>query len=127
MVAAFVEVLQKVVVGCQVNAFEVIIPYNLRNTACTVFIESIEGEFLDLSSTEVSIVVLGDDILDKMVFCFGYLAIGSFPNQHDKVLQEAYLLDVQLLSLDGERVHRDRMLFGIADVLAIDIVAESFV
>ena len=127
MVAAFVEVLQKVVVGCQVNAFEVVVSHNLRNTARAVFIECVERKFLDLSCSEVSIVVLGDDILNQMVFRFGYLAVGSFPDKHDKVLQEANLLDIQLLSLDGERVHRDRMLFGIADVLTIDIVTESFV
>lgn len=73
------------------------------------------------------IVVLRDNILDKMVFRFGYPAIGSFPDKHDKILQEANLLDIQLLSLYGKRVHRDRMLLGITDVLAVDIVAESFV
>ena len=49
MVAALIEVLQKIVVGSQVNAVEVVVPYNLWNTLGAVFIEGVEREFLDLS------------------------------------------------------------------------------
>ena len=45
----------------------------------------------------------------------------------EKIRQEANLLDIQLLSLDGKGVHRDRMLVGIADILASDILAESLI
>ena len=127
MVAAPVEVLQKVVVGCQVNAFEVVVSHNLWNTLSAVFIEGVEREFLDLSQTEVGIIILGDDILNQMVFRLGYLAIGSFPDKHDKVLQEAYLLDIQFLAVNGEGVHRDRMLLGVTDILAVDVIAKSFI
>ena len=49
MVAALVEVLQKVVVGCQVNAFEMVVSHNLWNTLSAVFIEGIERKFLNRS------------------------------------------------------------------------------
>ena len=127
MVAALVEVLQKVVVGCQVNAFEVVVSHNFWNTLSAVFIEGVEREFLNLPQTEVGIIILRNDILNQMVFRLGYLAIGSFPDKHDKVLQEAYLLDIQFLAVDGEGVHRDRMLLGVTDILAVDVIAKSFI
>ena len=127
VVATSVEVLQKIVVGRQVNAFELVVLHNLRYTLGAIFIEGVERELLDLPCTEVGIVVVCDDILNQMVFCLCYPAIGSLPNQHDKVLQEANLLDVQLLPVDGKGIHRDRVLLSVADILAVDIVAESFI
>ena len=62
-----------------------------------------------------------------MVFRLGYLAVGSFPYQHNKVLQEANLLDVQFLTIDSKGVHRDRMFLRVANILAVDIIAESFI
>ena len=127
VVATSVEVLQKIVVGRQVNAFELVVPHNLRNTLGAVFIEGVERELLDFPCTEVGIVVVCDDILNEMVFRLRYPAVGSLPYQHDKVLQEANLLDVQLLPVDGKGIHRDRVLLRVADILAIDIVAEPFI
>ena len=75
----------------------------------------------------MGIIVFGDNILNKMVFRFRYPAVGSLPYQHDKVLQEANLLDVQLLSLDGKGIHCDRIFLGVADVLTVDIIAKSLV
>ena len=76
---------------------------------------------------EVFIEVFRDNLLYETVFRLGDFTLGSFPDEHDQILQEAYLLNVQLLTLDGKRVHCDWMLVCIADILATDIFAESFV
>ena len=82
---------------------------------------------IPMESSEVGFIVFLDTLLDKLLLNLCRYSIVSFPYQHNEVLQEVHLLDVQLLLLDAERVHRDRILLGIADVLASYIVTESFV
>ena len=127
MTTALVEVLQQIVVGCQVNSCQVVLLYNLRNTDFTVLVECVERQVLYLFLHEVFIEVFRDNLLYETVFRLGDFTLGSFPDEHDQIFQEAYLLDVQLFTLDGKRIHRDRMLVRVADIFATDIFAESFV
>ena len=48
MTTALVEVLQQIVVGCQVDSCQVVLLYNLRNTDCTVLVECVERQVLNL-------------------------------------------------------------------------------
>ena len=66
-------------------------------------------------------------MLDESVFCLAYLAIAAFPDKHDKVFQETDLFYIQLFALYAERVHGDRILLGIADILPTNILTESFI
>ena len=80
-----------------------------------------------MESCEVGFIVFLDTLLNKLLLNLGRYGIVAFPYQHNEVLQEVHLLDVQLFLLDTERVHRDWILLGIADVFASYIVTESFV
>ncbi|MBR8706321.1 hypothetical protein IX324_002110 [Bacteroides pyogenes] len=127
MAASLVEVLQQIVVCCQINSCQIVLFYNLWNADCTVLIECVERKGLNLFLYKIFFEVFCDNLFYESVFRLGDFALGSLPDEHYQVLQEANLLDVQFLTLDGERVHRNRMLVGIADVLASNILAESFV
>ena len=127
MTTALIEVLQQIVVGCQVYSCQIVLLYNLRNTDFTVLVECVERQVLYLFLHEVFIEVFRDNLLYETVFRLGDFTLGSFPDEHDQIFQEAYLLDVQLLTLDGKRIHRDRMLVCVADILATNIFAESFI
>ena len=80
-----------------------------------------------MESCEVGFIVFLDTLFNKLLLNLGRYSIVTFPYKHSEILQEVHLFDVQLLLLDAERVHRDRILLGIADVLASHIVTESFV
>ena len=73
------------------------------------------------------IVVFGDDILNKMVFCLGNLSVRPFPYEHNKILQETDLLNVEFFPFDGKRIHCDRVFLGVTDVLAINVLAQSLI
>ena len=99
----------------------------LRQSLSTELIESVETEVAHSLGGEIGIVILVDDLLYQPVFGLAHRALTSFPYQHHQVLQESQLLDVPFLSLDFERVHRDRMLFGIGNVFASKIFAQSLI
>ena len=75
-----------------------------------------------LETIEIHIVILTDDLLNKTLLGLGGITLCSFPDEHDKVLQESSLLHIQLLTLDTEGIHGDRMLFCIADILTAYIL-----
>ena len=127
MAASLVEILQQIVVGSQVDAGKVVLLDDVGYADGAVLIECVEREVVDTLLHKVFIEILCDDLLNQSVFCLGDFSLCSLPDKHDEIFQEAYLLDVQLLSLDGKGVHRDRMFIGIADVLATNILTESFV
>ena len=105
MIATFVEVLQEVIVRCKVDAFQLVISHYLRNALHAEFIERVKGQLLDSTRSEMFIVVFGDDILNKMVFCLGNLSVRPFPYEHNKILQESDLLNVEFFPFDGKRIH----------------------
>src|SRR5574344_2311236 len=127
MAASLVEVFQQIVVGCQVDAGKVVLLDDGRDADSAVLVESVEREVVNAFLHKVFIEILCDDLLYQAVFRLGDFSLGSLPDKHDEILQEANLLDIQLLSLDGKGVHRDRMLIGIADILASDIFTESLI
>ena len=75
-----------------------------------------------LEAIEIHIVILTDDLLNKTLLGLGGITLCSFPDEHDKVLQESSLLHIQLLTLDTEGVHGDRMFLRIADILTAYIL-----
>ena len=89
-----------------------------RQSLSTELIESVETEVAHSLGGEIGIVILVDDLFYQSVFGLAYCALTSFPYQHHQVLQESQLLDVPFLSLDFERVHRDRMFFCVGYVFA---------
>ena len=90
----------------------------LRQSLSTELIESVETEVAHSLGGEIGIVILVDDLLYQPVLGLAHRALTSFPYQHHQVLQESQLLDVPFLSLDFERVHRDRMFFCVGYVFA---------
>ena len=90
----------------------------LRQSLSTELIESVETEVAHSLGGEIGIVILVDDLFYQSVFGLDHCALTSFPYQHHQVLQESQLLDVPFLSLDFERVHRDRMFFCVGYVFA---------
>ena len=54
-------------------------------------------------------------------------ALGAFPYQQYEIFQEACLLHIQFLAVDAERVHGNRLLLRIADVLAVQVLAQALV
>ena len=99
----------------------------LRQSLRTEFIEAVETEVAHSLSGEVGVVILIDDLLNQPVFGLAHRALTSFPYQHHQVLQESQLLDVPFLSLDFERVHRDRVFFGIGNVFAPKVFTQSLI
>ena len=90
--------------------------------------ECIQLSFIiPLKSHKICLVVFLDDLLDEKFLNLGRYRIVTFPYQHDKVLQEVGLFDVQLFLLNLEWVHGDRMLLGVADIFTSYILTESFV
>lgn len=88
MTTALVEVLQQIVVGCQVNSCQVVLLYNLRNTDCTVLVECVERQVLNLFLHEVFIEVFRDNLLYETVFRLGDFTLGSFPDEHDQIFRK---------------------------------------
>ena len=127
MASTLVEVLQQIVVGRQVNAGKFIFFNDLWNADNTVFIEGVKREILNTTVHKILVKVFFDDLLNKPVFRLGNYSLGAFPDKHNQILQETDFLDVQLFMFDSKRVHRDRMLLGIADILATYILAKSLV
>ena len=80
------------------------------------------GLAISLEAHEICLVVFLDDLLDKQFLYLGRDGGIAFPYEHDQVLQEVHLLHIQLLTLNLERIHGDRMLFRIADVLTTHIL-----
>ena len=70
-----------------------------------------------VEAVKVSLVILLDDLLDEQFLDLRRDGLVAFPDQHDEILQEVGLLDIELFFLDAERIHRDRMLLGITDIL----------
>ena len=99
----------------------------LRQSLRTEPIEAVETEVAHSLGGEVGIVVLVDDLLYQSVLGLAHRALASFPYQHNQVLQESQLLDVPFLSLDFERIHRDRMFFGIGNVFATKVFTQSLI
>ena len=126
VVAAFVEILHQVVVGSKVDPGEVVLLADLGNTLDTELIESIEVERL-YPSSEMVLIVFCYGLFDELVLGFRHRSLRSLPDKHHKVLQESHLLDVVFRARDAERVHGDRMFLGIADILASDVLAQSFI
>ena len=85
------------------------------------------GFVIALETVKVGFVVFLDDLFDEQFLNLGGNGSIAFPYQHNEVLQEVGLLHVQLLTLDAEGIHGDRMLLGIADILATDILAQSLI
>ena len=85
------------------------------------------GFVVALESVKVGFVVFLDDLLDEQLLDLGGDGSIAFPYQHNEVLQEVGLLHVQLLTLDAEGVHGDRMLLSIADILTTYILAQSLI
>ena len=82
-----------------------------------------------LKRREILAVIVHDDLIDNRVLNLrGFL--GTLEDQEDEGLQEVLLL-AEILSVlnlgDLERVHRDRMLLGIADVRTAEIAADTLV
>ena len=80
-----------------------------------------------LESVEVHVVILTDDLLDKPLLGLSGITLCSFPYEHDKVLQESCLFHIQLLTLNTEGVHGDRMFLCIADIFTADIFTQSLI
>ena len=99
----------------------------LRQSLSTELIESVETEVAHSLGGEIGIVILVDDLFYQSVFGLAHCALTSFPYQHHEVLQESQLLDVPFLSLDFERVHRDRMLFCVGYVFASKVFTQSLI
>ena len=99
----------------------------LRQSLRTELIEGVETEVAHSLGGKVGIVILIDDLLYQSVFGLAHRALTSFPYQHHQVLQKSQLLDVPFLSLDFERVHRDRMLLGIGNVFATKVFTQSLI
>ena len=127
VIAATVEVLHQVVVGRQVDAVQPVLVADFGDAPGAELVEGVEAQFLNGVLLEITVVVFGDDLLDEPVLRLGNLALRAFPDEHDEVLQEAYLLDVQFLAADAEGVHGDGVLLGVADVLAADVFAKALV
>ena len=81
------------------------------------------GGTIPIEPDKIGFIVFSNDLLDKTVFRLAHFAVTAFPDEHDKVFQEPDFLHVQLLSLDAERIHGDRICFGVTNVLATDIFA----
>lgn len=126
MVSSPVEVLHQVVVGREVDAREVVLLADLGDPLDAELVEGVEVERLN-APCEMVLVVFGYGLLDELVLGLGDRPVRALPDEHDEVLQEAHLLDVVLRARDAERVHGDRMLLGIGDVLASDVLAEALV
>ena len=99
----------------------------LRQSFSTELIESIKTEVAHSLGGEIGIVILVDDLLYQPILGLAHRALTSFPYQHHQVLQESQLLDVPFLSLDFERVHRDRMLLGVGYVFASKVFTQSLI
>ena len=99
----------------------------LRQSLSTELIESVETEVAHSLGGEIGIVILVDDLLYQPVLGLAHCALTSFPYQHHEVFQESQLLDVPFLSLDFERVHRDRMLLGIGNVFSAEVFTQSLI
>ena len=80
-----------------------------------------------VEAVEIGIVILRDDLFYQAFLCFCNRALRAFPYQQYEVFQESRLFHVQLRPVDAERVHRDGVLLRVADVLAAQILAQSFV
>ena len=76
-----------------------------------------------IEATEVRLVIFGYNLLDEPVLRLAHLAVASLPDEHDQVLEETYLLHVQLLPLNAEGVHGNGVLLGVAYILAADVLA----
>lgn len=76
---------------------------------------------------EVGIVVVCHNLLDDTELQFRNFTIRTFPYQQNQVLQEVYLFDVQFRLRDIERVHRNGLFLGVADILPTQIFAQSLV
>ena len=85
------------------------------------------GRGVTVETVEIDIVVFGDYLLHNTELQFTDLVISALPYHQNEVLQEVYLLDIQLFLVDIERVHGDGLLFGVGDVLAAKVLTESFV
>ena len=99
----------------------------LRQSLSTELIEAVETEVAHSLGGEVGFVILVDDLLYQPVLGLAHRALTSFPYQHHEVFQESQLLDVPFLSLDFERVHRDRMLLGIGNVFSAEVFTQSLI
>ena len=99
----------------------------LRQSLSTELIESVETEVAHSLGGEIDIVILVDDLFYQSVFGLAHSALTSFPYQHHEVFQKSQLLDVPFLSLDFERVHRDRMLLGIGNVFSAEVFTQSLI
>ena len=99
----------------------------LRQSLRAELIEAVETEATHSLGGKVGIVILVDDLFYQPVFGLAHCALTSFPYQHHEVLQESQLLDVPFLSLDFERVHRDRMLLGIGNVFSAEVFTLSLI
>ena len=127
MTTSLVKVLQQIVVGCQVNSRKFVLFNDLRNAGNTVFVEGIEREIINTTVHKVLVKVFFDNLFNKTVFCLGNYSLCTFPDKHNEILQETDFFDVQLFMFDSKRIHRDRMLLGIADILATYILAKSLI
>ena len=127
MTASFVELFQKIVVGCQVDSSQSVLITDFWDAPCTELIEAVETQTTNTIFSKVCLVILVDDLLNEFVFCLCYRTLTAFPNQHDKVFQESQFLDIPFFSLDLEGIHRDGMLFGIRDILAVEVFTQSFI
>ena len=99
----------------------------LWQSLCAELIESVETEVAHSLGGEIGFVILVDDLFYQSVFGLAHCALTSFPYQHHQVPQESQLLDIPFLSLDFERVHRDRMLLGIGNVFAPKVFTQSLI
>ena len=126
MIAALVELLHQIVVSRQVDAGKAVLVTDFRKPLYAEFIEGIEAEVVNLA-VKMCRKILCDGLLNQLVLSLGDSALRTFPDEHDEVLEEANLLNVVLLALNAERIHRDRMLVRIADVFATDIFAKSLI
>ena len=99
----------------------------LRQSLSTELIEAVETEVAHSLGGEIGIVILVDDLLYQPVLGLAHRALTSFPYQHHEVFQESQLFDVPFLSLDFERVHRDRMLLGIGNVFSAEVFTQSLI
>src|SRR5574344_459382 len=99
----------------------------LRQSLRTELIEAVETEVAHSLGGEIGIVILVDDLLYQPVLGLAHRALTSFPYQHHQVLQKSQLLDVPFLSLDFERVHRDKMFFCVGYVFASTVFTQSLI
>ncbi|GFH99286.1 hypothetical protein IMSAGC004_01689 [Bacteroidaceae bacterium] len=76
---------------------------------------------------EISVVILRDDLFYQTLLRLCDRALRTFPDEQHEILEETGFLHVHLLAVDAERVHRDRLLFRVADVLAVQVLAKSLV